>query len=51
MWKEGFHGLNYDRLKEIKTLYDPEDLFYASTAVGVMFGAWRVMENFVGLFR
>ncbi|KAI0902905.1 FAD binding domain protein [Ustulina deusta] len=33
-WKESFYGTNYERLLSIKKIYDPEDLFYAPTAVG-----------------
>ncbi|KAH9908159.1 FAD binding domain protein [Xylariomycetidae sp. FL2044] len=33
-WKESFYGVNYERLHSIKKAYDPEDLFYAVTAVG-----------------
>ena len=33
-WKEDFYGSNYERLRAIKTKYDPDDLFYGQTAVG-----------------
>ncbi|KAL9003922.1 MAG: hypothetical protein Q9188_003238 [Gyalolechia gomerana] len=33
-WQETFYGANYQRLREIKKKYDPDDLFYATTAVG-----------------
>lgn len=33
-WKQEFYGENYDRLLEIKDLYDPEHLFYAYTGIG-----------------
>ncbi|KAK7749828.1 hypothetical protein SLS53_000409 [Cytospora paraplurivora] len=33
-WQGQFYGSNYDRLVEIKKQYDPDDLFYAVTAVG-----------------
>ena len=33
-WKEDFYGDNYDRLRAIKSTYDPNDVFYARTAVG-----------------
>ncbi|RAH43074.1 FAD-dependent oxidoreductase [Aspergillus brunneoviolaceus CBS 621.78] len=33
-WKEAFYGPNYNRLLAIKKQYDPQDSFYAWTAVG-----------------
>ncbi|RMZ85664.1 hypothetical protein DV737_g656, partial [Chaetothyriales sp. CBS 132003] len=33
-WQDTFYGSNYARLLEIKERYDPESLFYATTAVG-----------------
>ncbi|KAH8691854.1 hypothetical protein BGW36DRAFT_400031 [Talaromyces proteolyticus] len=33
-WKQVFYGSNYDRLRDIKQKYDPDDTFYAITAVG-----------------
>ncbi|KAL9009835.1 MAG: hypothetical protein Q9173_005170 [Seirophora scorigena] len=33
-WQKSFYGANYDRLKSIKAKYDPNDIFYATTAVG-----------------
>ncbi|XXG99229.1 hypothetical protein Hte_005566 [Hypoxylon texense] len=33
-WKDAFYGSNYERLLEIKKKYDPDDVFYALTAVG-----------------
>jgi FAD/FMN-containing dehydrogenase len=33
-WKEEFYGVNWDKLNEIKRNWDPEGLFYATTAVG-----------------
>ncbi|KAF2019530.1 FAD-binding domain-containing protein [Aaosphaeria arxii CBS 175.79] len=33
-WQEDFYGDKYPRLLEIKKQYDPEGLFYATTAVG-----------------
>jgi FAD/FMN-containing dehydrogenase len=42
-WKEDFYGANYDKLKAIKKEYDPQDLFYATTAVGS--DAWTVASD------
>lgn len=39
-WKQDFYGANYDRLNAVKAKYDPENLFYAITAVGS--DAWVV---------
>jgi len=33
-FKTLFYGAHYDRLEKIKAKYDPDDLFYATTAVG-----------------
>ena len=33
-WQETFYGANYPRLRSIKAKYDPNDIFYATTAVG-----------------
>lgn len=33
-WQHVFYGANYRRLREIKKRFDPEDVFYAPTAVG-----------------
>lgn len=33
-WKEEFYGVNWERLSTIKDKWDPEALFYATTAVG-----------------
>jgi len=33
-WQVTFYGVNYPRLLSIKTKYDPNDVFYATTAVG-----------------
>ena len=33
-WKQVFYGPNYDKLASIKKKYDPNDMFYALTAVG-----------------
>ncbi|KAJ5714327.1 uncharacterized protein N7483_011508 [Penicillium malachiteum] len=42
-WKEDFYGINYDSLRAIKKKYDPEDLFYAHSAVGS--DVWKVAED------
>ena len=39
-WKEAFYGRNYAALLATKQKYDPEELFYAATAVGS--DAWTV---------
>lgn len=39
-WQRDFYGTNYERLRRIKRKYDPQDLFYARTAVGSE--AWTV---------
>ncbi|KAF3001291.1 hypothetical protein E8E13_004580 [Curvularia kusanoi] len=33
-WQESFYGGYYERLSKIKEKWDPEDVFYATTAVG-----------------
>jgi hypothetical protein len=33
-WKEEFYGENWGELSKIKEKWDPEGLFYATTAVG-----------------
>ncbi|KAI0010791.1 hypothetical protein F4779DRAFT_616230 [Xylariaceae sp. FL0662B] len=33
-WQHAFYGSNYERLLKIKKKYDPDDVFYALTAVG-----------------
>lgn len=42
-WKEDFFGANYDKLLSIKNKYDPNNLFYAVTAVGS--DAWTVAAD------
>ncbi|KAK7712334.1 hypothetical protein SLS57_007806 [Botryosphaeria dothidea] len=39
-WKKAFYGVNYERLLEIKKKYDPNNIFYAQTAVGSDY--WKV---------
>lgn len=33
-WQSTFYGSNYANLREVKDKYDPDQLFYARTAVG-----------------
>ena len=42
-WKEDFYGANYPKLAAIKSKYDPQSLFYATTAVGS--DGWTVAED------
>ena len=42
-WKQDFYGSNYERLRQIKSQYDPNDLFYAVTAVGS--DAWNITSD------
>lgn len=42
-WKSTFYGGNYDRLKQIKKKYDPQDLFYNLKSVGSE--AWSVGKD------
>jgi hypothetical protein len=42
-WKQDFYGGNYDALRTIKAKHDPDDLFYAPTAVGS--DAWSVASD------
>lgn len=42
-WKQNFYGPNYDRLRAVKSKYDRDDLFYATTAVGS--DAWAVAAD------
>lgn len=42
-WQETFYGSNYNRLREIKRKFDPEDVFYAPTAVGS--DEWVVLDG------
>ncbi|KAJ5759085.1 hypothetical protein N7520_006241 [Penicillium odoratum] len=38
-----FYGSNYDALRKVKSKYDPNDIFYAKTAVGS--AEWRERED------
>ena len=42
-WKEDLYGSNYPRLRKVKAIYDPEDLFYGITAAGSE--AWTVAAD------
>ncbi|OMP84290.1 putative FAD-linked oxidoreductase yvdP, partial [Diplodia seriata] len=42
-WREDYFGPNCDRLRSIKAAWDPDDLFYAKTAVGS--DEWTVDEE------
>lgn len=42
-WREEFYGENFEKLKEVKKRWDPQDLFYATTAVGS--DAWKVAAD------
>ncbi|KAK6005957.1 hypothetical protein QM012_006367 [Aureobasidium pullulans] len=42
-WKQSFYGSNYERLLSVKNKYDPNDLFYALTAVGSE--AWALAND------
>lgn len=42
-WQNVFYGANYKRLREIKKAFDPEDVFYAPTAVGS--DEWAVADG------
>lgn len=42
-FQKSFYGANYDRLLSIKKKYDPQGLFYATTAVGSE--AWIRQDN------
>ena len=42
-WKTTFYGPNYNRLRSIKAKYDPDDAFYAVTAVGA--DEWTLGEG------
>ena len=33
-WQKAFYGQNYPTLRQIKAKYDPDSIFYATTAVG-----------------
>lgn len=42
-WRQEFYGENWDKLIAIKGKWDPDDLFYARTAVGS--DAWTVADD------
>lgn len=42
-FQQEFFGVNYDRLLKIKDKYDPEQIFYAITAVGS--DRWTVEDS------
>lgn len=46
-WQESFYGGYYERLSEIKRKWDPEDVFYATTAVGSE--RWEVRDGEQGV--
>ena len=45
-WQQSFHGTNYARLLDIKKDRDPDDVFYATNAVGSEF--WELSEQIMG---
>ncbi|KAJ3962531.1 hypothetical protein N0V92_000697 [Colletotrichum tropicale] len=46
-WQESFYGGNYPRLSQIKSRWDPNDVFYAVTAVGSE--RWIVLDGDQGV--
>ncbi|PVI01102.1 FAD binding domain-containing protein [Periconia macrospinosa] len=46
-WQESFYGGHYPRLSQIKRKYDPNDVFYAVTAVGSE--RWQVLDGEQGV--
>ncbi|KAL4804420.1 hypothetical protein BDV18DRAFT_30991 [Aspergillus unguis] len=42
-WQQVFYGENYDALRSVKAKYDPDDVFYASQAVGA--DEWTVSTS------
>ncbi|KAI0394339.1 FAD binding domain protein [Xylariaceae sp. FL0594] len=42
-WQSVFYGSNYGRLAKIKKVYDPDEIFWASTTVGSE--GWKVSSN------
>ncbi|GAB7336408.1 hypothetical protein MBLNU13_g09126t1 [Cladosporium sp. NU13] len=42
-WKDVFYGANYVQLESIKNKYDPDHIFYATTAVGSDY--WTLQED------
>jgi hypothetical protein len=46
-WQESFYGGYYAKLSAIKTKWDPNDVFYATTAVGSE--RWEVRDGYQGV--
>lgn len=46
-WQESFYGGHYPRLSEVKRKWDPNDVFYAVTAVGSE--RWKVQDGEQGV--
>ncbi|KAF4411171.1 FAD-linked oxidoreductase yvdP [Fusarium acutatum] len=42
-WQQTFYGVNYEKLLKVKKKFDPENLFYATVAVGSE--AWSVADD------
>ncbi|OAL49332.1 FAD-binding domain-containing protein [Pyrenochaeta sp. DS3sAY3a] len=42
-WQESFYGIQYPRLLELKSKWDPKSVFYATTAVGSE--GWEVRDG------
>lgn len=46
-WKQDFYGSKNARLRAIEAKYDPNDLFYATTAVNSVRGMLQLTEGCV----